>query len=135
MLGPDQPCDKMADAKACIIGIRQDDQPLRGGDALEHVLQLLIAENAGAVGRQNRCIDKICQPCGIVLSLDQNSLFQFSHYDLPASASSHRAFCISRSASNLLLFKSVSSFCSTSRHFSNWWRLKRDAVRSVSPRR
>ena len=127
--------DKVADAEARIVGIGQNDKSLGGGNTLEHVLQLFIPEDSGAVGRQNRRIDEVCQPRGVVFSLHQDGLFQFQHQDLPASASSHRAFCISRSASNLLLFKSASSFCSTSRHFSNWRRLKREAVRSVSPRR
>ena len=135
MLCPYQTCHIVAYLKACCIGICQNDEALHSSYALEQLLQRSVPEHAESVRCQDRAVHDIGQPGGIVFSLHQQGLLYFYHAFLPASASSHSAFCISRSASSLLLFRSVSSCCRMRRQLSSWLRLNRAAVFSVELRR
>mgnify|MGYP007050599492 CR=1 FL=1 len=128
MLRTDKTRDKVANLEPGGVGVCQNDKPLRCSNALEQPLQRAVLEHPEASVVRIVPSTILLRRAASYLPSTSRACSNFSIYALPASASSHSAFCIKRSASSLLLFRSVSSLCRMCRQSSSWARLKRSAV-------
>ena len=85
----------------------------------EQRLQGAVFDHAETIRCQDHRLHQIGDSGGVILAFYQDHLLDLQHVLLPASASSHSAFCRRSSASNRLLFRSRSSFCRMHRHCSS----------------